>query len=431
MNANNAYKLQRFESGQWDYRDHIFSVLEEYGDIKPQREFITTIRGDKRKDFCLTTSETAIKLTKALHEKTLFSFFFYPSNWFWAGKPTDPSRKKDIFYNSKEIDEKSFFLDIFHEVAHREKKEFWENLSPREELLLEKEIRLQAIKLAGILKNEHNICFLAWFKGPQDVYDHIKYYLRTYGYEDDRECMTTEIEIKIQNEPIEDITIKEKPIDISKIFERPDNIRTFKYMHNWERDTNEFIGLISQMEGSMSLSDTEMIFIDKYLDEYGAKWLLKEINKDRLKKFLERLVYKKLFNQEKLKELMTVQEEQAIIMPIDPMTVYRETRKKILAIDKRLEEKYRKDHIGYSIEWKHILTTKVLKSKVVFELSGIQPEDMDDPEGKLMYMKNSMTFYGKDISKIEITTSDDIDYVMSLIDKFIKKLCGRPGRSIE
>jgi hypothetical protein len=58
---------------------------------------------------------------------------------------------------------------------------------------------------------------------------------------------------------------------------------------------------------------------------------------------------------------------------------------------------------------------------VGFELLRVRPEDINDPEKKLTYYQNSMKFYGKHISIMEITTSEDIDYAVFLTKQVLKK----------
>lgn len=101
--------------------------------------------------------------------------------------------------------------------------------------------------------------------------------------------------------------------------------------------------------------------------------------------------------------------------------LYDELSEKILALDSRLEINPKKMYIWFSIGRNNVVESKAYKSKVWFELLRIKPEDINDPEKKLTYYQNSMKFYGKHISIMEITTSEDIDYAVFLTKQVLKK----------
>lgn len=101
--------------------------------------------------------------------------------------------------------------------------------------------------------------------------------------------------------------------------------------------------------------------------------------------------------------------------------LYEELSEKLLAIDSRIAERPVKHYIGLNIGRNNVVEIKIHKSKINFEVLRVKPEDMNDPEKKLTYKENSMEFYNKHISVMEITNSEDIDYAVFLTKQILKK----------
>lgn len=101
--------------------------------------------------------------------------------------------------------------------------------------------------------------------------------------------------------------------------------------------------------------------------------------------------------------------------------LYEELREKLLALDGRLEEFPTKIYIGFNIGRNNVAVVKIHKSKLWFEPLRVRPEDMNDPEKKLTYVENSMKFWNKHVSKMDITNSEDIDYAVLLMKQLLKK----------
>lgn len=100
--------------------------------------------------------------------------------------------------------------------------------------------------------------------------------------------------------------------------------------------------------------------------------------------------------------------------------LFDEFREQVLGLDERLEENIVKSYIGYKIGTKGVIGLKIMKSKLLLELWRIQPEDIKDSEGKVRLMKNSMKYYNKHVSIMDISSSDDIQYAMLLVRQLLK-----------
>lgn len=101
--------------------------------------------------------------------------------------------------------------------------------------------------------------------------------------------------------------------------------------------------------------------------------------------------------------------------------LYEELKEKLLSLDGRLEEKPVKHYIGINIGRNNVAVIRIHKSKLWFEPLRVRPEDMQDPEKKLTYVKDSMKFWNKHVSVMDINSSEDVDYAVSLMKQLLKK----------
>lgn len=101
--------------------------------------------------------------------------------------------------------------------------------------------------------------------------------------------------------------------------------------------------------------------------------------------------------------------------------LYEELKEKILLLDSRIQENPKKVYIWFNIGRNNVVAVKRNKWKIWFEVLRVTPEDMNDPEKKLSYFENSMKFYNKHVSKMDITSSEDIDYAIFLTKQILKK----------
>jgi len=104
----------------------------------------------------------------------------------------------------------------------------------------------------------------------------------------------------------------------------------------------------------------------------------------------------------------------------DTHALYQDLQEKIFNIDDRFDESPQKYYIWYKIGNKVVSTSKPMQSKIRFSFNRIQPWDVKDPEKKLSYQKDSMKFFNKHISDMEIYSSDDIDYAMLILKQVVK-----------
>ena len=104
--------------------------------------------------------------------------------------------------------------------------------------------------------------------------------------------------------------------------------------------------------------------------------------------------------------------------------IYEVLREKLLNIDNRLIEDPKKYFIGFKLGRLNVFSTEIYMSYVQLSLPRTKPQDIKDPEKRLVLRKNSMKFYGQEISDFKIYDVKDIDYAAFLAkqvyENFIK-----------
>ena len=94
---------------------------------------------------------------------------------------------------------------------------------------------------------------------------------------------------------------------------------------------------------------------------------------------------------------------------------------KILEIDSRIEVKPQKYYIGFGIGTLRVITIRAQSAKLVLELLRVKPQDLNDPEKRTKYSKNSFKYYGKHITDFYVESEEDIDYATLLVKQVYKK----------
>lgn len=90
-------------------------------------------------------------------------------------------------------------------------------------------------------------------------------------------------------------------------------------------------------------------------------------------------------------------------------------RERILAVDARLNVNARKSYIAFSIDSRNMVSARIYKSKIGLVFSRTEPKDLKDPEGRLVYVKDSFKYYNQHLSVINLESTDDIDYALYLV----------------
>ncbi len=94
---------------------------------------------------------------------------------------------------------------------------------------------------------------------------------------------------------------------------------------------------------------------------------------------------------------------------------------RILAIDPNIELNPTKYYIGYRLRNKNIVSAIAHKYGIVLNLSRVRPEDLNDPEGRVKYIKNSLKFWNVHTSFVNVFSEEDVDYAIMLAKQVFKK----------
>lgn len=94
---------------------------------------------------------------------------------------------------------------------------------------------------------------------------------------------------------------------------------------------------------------------------------------------------------------------------------------RVLGLDNRFQVYAVSAYIGFKIDSRVILDVQGRTSGLLVSLYRVKPEDLNDPEKRTKYAKNSFSYYNKHVSQFSINNEEDIDYAMSLVKQVYKK----------
>jgi predicted transport protein len=100
--------------------------------------------------------------------------------------------------------------------------------------------------------------------------------------------------------------------------------------------------------------------------------------------------------------------------------LFDEFSQRILELDPNFEIHPVKYYIGIRIQNKNVIEVNVRSTKLLLELLRAQPKDLQDPEKRTRYKKNSFEHYNQHITQFDINSEDDIYYAMFLVKQVYK-----------
>lgn len=93
----------------------------------------------------------------------------------------------------------------------------------------------------------------------------------------------------------------------------------------------------------------------------------------------------------------------------------------ILDLDPRLTVKPAMHYIGFQINGFNVVCMRTYKSKLELEFVRMQPKDFKDPQKRVTYRKNSKQYFHVHISKITLTSEEDIPYATILAKQTLQR----------
>ncbi len=90
-------------------------------------------------------------------------------------------------------------------------------------------------------------------------------------------------------------------------------------------------------------------------------------------------------------------------------------------LDQRFEAHPKKNHIGFRIGNRNVISVGVGKSRLRIQLQRTKPEDIKDPEKRMRYLENSFKNWNQHVCVVNIDNEDDLNYVMMLVRQVYKR----------
>lgn len=103
-------------------------------------------------------------------------------------------------------------------------------------------------------------------------------------------------------------------------------------------------------------------------------------------------------------------------------SVYDLLSEKLLALDSRISISITKRYIGFYIGWKAIAYAFIRKEGLHIQIMRTSPDDVKDPEHRIVYLENSMKNSNQHISSMNVKNEDDVSYFIFIMKQRIEKL---------
>lgn len=99
--------------------------------------------------------------------------------------------------------------------------------------------------------------------------------------------------------------------------------------------------------------------------------------------------------------------------------VFDEVDQAIRSLDDSINAVPKKTYVGYRIgsDWRNFVALDPVRDGVRIEFNRTQPQDLKDPEMKLVYNENSMKWYNQHITWMNVQGGTDLDYVQSMLQQ--------------
>lgn len=122
-------------------------------------------------------------------------------------------------------------------------------------------------------------------------------------------------------------------------------------------------------------------------------------------------------------EVKTYSEADAV--PADGKTraLYDELKERVMKLDAALTVRAAKSYIGFKMpdNWRNIFTVYFRPNKLRIHLMRSEVDDLNDPEAKVTYVKDSMKHFNQHICAFEIGESREIDYAVYLLQQAVER----------
>lgn len=124
------------------------------------------------------------------------------------------------------------------------------------------------------------------------------------------------------------------------------------------------------------------------------------------------------------KEVKEYTEEDHVTKGSEGERLLNKLKEKVLLINPYFTPHPTKFYIAFRLpdNWRNIFAVWVRKDKLLIDLVRVEPKDLNDPDKRLVYRKGSKENYNVHISRMEVSTDIDLEYVVYLIKQLYDKL---------
>jgi predicted transport protein len=116
---------------------------------------------------------------------------------------------------------------------------------------------------------------------------------------------------------------------------------------------------------------------------------------------------------------------EADLLPKSGLTkeLYEELRSRILKLDDRLHPHVTKTYISFrhGENWRNIFSVAFRSNKLRIELFRTRPGDINDPEKRTNYIKQSVQWWNQHVSYLEVSNLKELDYAVYLLQQSLER----------
>lgn len=123
------------------------------------------------------------------------------------------------------------------------------------------------------------------------------------------------------------------------------------------------------------------------------------------------------------KEVKVYSEDDLLAKAEQAKELYQDLKDKISALDQSLIFHPTKTYVGIQKtgNWRMIMAVNIYQNKLMIDYTRSKPTDFNDPEKKLTYKEKSMQQKNQHMSTLVVTTTEDVDYAVSLFKQAFKR----------
>ena len=127
--------------------------------------------------------------------------------------------------------------------------------------------------------------------------------------------------------------------------------------------------------------------------------------------------------EEVVKQVTTYPESDLIPKEGVTKALYEELRDRLLKLDDELRTHPTKTYISFrrGENWRNIFSIQFRIQKLRIELFRTKPSDLEDPENKIVYIKESMQYWNQHVSYLEVINEKGVEYAIYILQQALER----------